>query len=124
MRKSDFLEDPEHKPCLTYPFCEGIHLYSVSSTKFRSLPKVSSTKNKDPNATIRITPSTKARLGMSPQISRRYPRRNEQGTTSPRTKFGAEVVTVALKFVPNCSAETIMKTAQYPVPKPRRPHSR
>ena len=33
-------------------------------------------------------------------------------TTAPRTKFGTDVVTVALRFVPNCSEAIVTKTAQ------------
>jgi hypothetical protein len=38
--------------------------------------------------------------------------------TDPRTKFGAVVVTVERILVPNNSDAPLMKTAQYPVPKP------
>ncbi|MNR60433.1 hypothetical protein D3C85_1819090 [compost metagenome] len=38
--------------------------------------------------------------------------------SAPRTKLGAVVATVALRFVPNCSAEIVTKVAQYPTPKP------
>lgn len=40
------------------------------------------------------------------------------GIRAPLTKFGTVVATVARKFVPNCSAEIVTKTAQYPLPKP------
>ena len=40
------------------------------------------------------------------------------GINNPRTKLGAVVATVALMFVPNCSAAMVAKVAQYPVPIP------
>ncbi len=36
----------------------------------------------------------------------------------PRTTFGIEIAAVALKFVPNCSADMVMYKTESPDPKP------
>ena len=40
----------------------------------------------------------------------------------PRTTFGIEMAAVALKFVPNCSADIVMYKTERPDPKPRAKH--
>ncbi len=40
-------------------------------------------------------------------------------TKEPLTKLGTVVVTVALKFVPNCSEAIVTNVAQYPYENPR-----
>jgi hypothetical protein len=42
----------------------------------------------------------------------------------PRTTFGIEMAAVALKFVPNCSADIVMYKTERPDPKPRAKHVR
>jgi hypothetical protein len=39
--------------------------------------------------------------------------------TEPRTIFGMEMATVALRFVPNCSAAIVIYKTDRPDPKPR-----
>ena len=36
----------------------------------------------------------------------------------PRTKFGIEIAAVALRFVPNCSADMVMYKTETPDPNP------
>ena len=44
------------------------------------------------------------------------------GTVAPRTKLGTVLVTVLLRFVPNCSDATVTKSAQKPVDAPNMKH--
>jgi hypothetical protein len=50
-------------------------------------------------------------------------KRKVRGTKKPLAKFGTVVATVALRLVPNYSAATVTKIAQYPIPKPMKPQT-
>ncbi len=49
-----------------------------------------------------------------PTIGVKTPKRNVIRIVAPLTKFGADVVTVALIFVPNCSDAEMIKTVHKP----------
>lgn len=49
-------------------------------------------------------------------------KRNDKGITVALTKLGTVVATVALRFEPNSSAPTVMKSVQYPLQNPRQAH--
>ena len=61
---------------------------------------------------------------MMSKLSTKNSNRNVTGINAALTKFGAVVVTVALRLVPNCSDATVTNVAQYPTEKPMRNESR
>jgi hypothetical protein len=63
-------------------------------------------------------PTTKALL-IIPMLPFNVVNDKVASTKEPLTKFGTVVVTVALKFVPNCSEAIVTKVAQYPEENPR-----
>ena len=65
-----------------------------------------------------ITADCHGALGPFPSSNSHCVQKKAPAAADQRTMFGAVVAAVARKFVPNCSAAIVTKTAQYPQANP------